>query len=296
MYERSLPGTEVPDAMVMTFEGEARSGKGTSVRAVRAALEAEGYEVTIIDQGIKFRALAKIGVDQGVDLDNDDAITDFLQAEDTQPAMLDLLARVRTMTKEEVDDLLYTPDIGAGSGKIGNNSIVHPIVISILFAEVERAIEDGADIVLIDGRCMEKYGRQMTERKIAQYVMGFYFRCDTSIAGRRTSGIFIDMDHMCDEDKLRLLSEITRASDRNKSDAQREVDPMVEPAGAYTLRPAEFDHSSPERVREAALEIVNGTGMVSMDTSYTRSVEEMTNPVVVLALEVLNVRKELYRV
>jgi len=55
--------TRAGRARLITFEGEARSGKGTSARAARKALERAGQRVTFIDNGQKYRVLARLAVD-----------------------------------------------------------------------------------------------------------------------------------------------------------------------------------------------------------------------------------------
>jgi cytidylate kinase len=281
------PTDTIPKTKIITFEGEARSGKGTSVRAVHDQLIKENRQVVVIDQGQKFRVLAKLALDRGVILQDQAAVTVFLRDPATRPNMLELLGSLKSMDTEAINALLYTQDVSSGSAQIAQNANAHPLAVGLLFDQVEKAVEDDADTVLIDGRSMEKYGRQMAEQKKAQFVVGFYFRCDASIAARRTTGIFVDMDAMSVEEKLRLLEAITKIGDRNRQDTHREVDPMLEPGNAYPLHAADFAANDTEFVHQATLDALL-SGMVSMNTSYTRSVEEMTEPVVAIATRALS--------
>jgi cytidylate kinase len=280
------PSDTIPRTKVITFEGEARSGKGTSVRAVQDRLVADGRTVVVIDQGQKFRVLAKLALDRGVDLLDQAAVTAFLSSPETRPAMLELLNKVVALEPDAINDLLYIRDISAGSAHIAQNAKAHPLVVGLLFDQVRKAVAEDIDTILVDGRAMEQYGRQMAKEQIAQFVMGFYFRCDASIAARRTTGIFVDMNVMSVDEKLRLLEEITKISDRNRQDTLRDVDSMLEPANAYPLHAADFDLNNIAYVHQATLDAML-SGMVSMNTSYTRSVEEMTDPVVALAAHAL---------
>jgi cytidylate kinase len=289
------PTDTIPKAKVITFEGEARSGKGTSVRAVYDKLIDEGRNVVVIDQGQKFRVLAKLAHDKNVALQDQAAVTQFLRSPDTRPAMLELLGSLVGMEQDEVNALLYTQEVSTGSAQVAQNADAHPLAVGLLFDQVQKEVENGADTILIDGRSMEKYGRQMAEQKKVQFVLGFYFRCDASIAARRTTGIFVDMDAMSTDEKLRLLEAITKIGDRNRQDTLRDVDPMLEPANAYPLHAADFLVEDRDFIRQATLDALL-SGMVSMNTSYTRSVEEMTEPVVALATRALALHdKELER-
>jgi cytidylate kinase len=289
------PDDVVPKTKIITFEGEARSGKGTSVRAVRDQLTSDGRTVVVIDQGQKFRVLAKLALDRGVDLLDEAAVAEFLHDSGTRPALLNLLTALKTMEQAEIDDLLYIQAVSTGSAQVAQNADAHPLAVGLLFDEVEQSVTDGADTILIDGRSMEKYGRQMAEQKKAQFVMGFYFRCDASIAARRITGIFMDIDAMDDAKRLELFSAIIKVSDRNRADTLREVDAMLEPENAYPLHPAKFINDDAEYVRQATLNALL-CGVVSINTSYTRSVEEMTRPVVALSTHALSLHdKELER-
>lgn len=280
------PTDDIPAAKIITFEGEARSGKGTSVRAVHEQLTAEGREVVVIDQGQKFRTLAKLALDQKINLADQRAVSDFLDRPATRPAMLELLASLGDKDETEINALLYTQEVGTGSAYVAQNAASHPLAVGLLFDQVRHAVLRGADTILIDGRSMEKYGRQMAEEKIAQFVMGFYFRCDASIAARRQTGIFMDIGAMDDAKKLQLFDAIIKIGDRNRQDTLREVDPMLEPENAYPLHPGRFMADDDAYVHAETLNALL-SGMVSINTSYTRSVEEMTQPVVALATHAL---------
>ena len=66
---------------LVTFDGEARSGKGTVVQATKDYLRDEcGYSVMLIDAGQVFRVLVVGATRAGVDMDNPDAIDAFLHS------------------------------------------------------------------------------------------------------------------------------------------------------------------------------------------------------------------------
>lgn len=293
IFESFDPGCEIPITKVLTFEGEARSGKGTSVRAFNEALGEVGRSVLTIDQGLKFRTLACLALgrnDPELLLEDQDYLSEFLIADTTRDDMLSLLGDVAVMPRDKMDALLYTSDISKASGMVGKNPLSHDIAISLLFDQVKVAANNKVDTVLIDGRCMEKYGRRIADEQIAQYVMGFYFRCDAAVAARRTTGIFVDHHKMSVPDRLCLLEEITKISDRNRSDTLRSVDPMREPANSYRLDLSSFD-DNPEFVDQYTVEALQ-SGMIALTTTYTKSVEEMTVPVVAIARRAVEIHDE----
>ena len=280
--------TRAGRARLITFEGEARSGKGTSARAARKALERAGQRVTFIDNGQKYRVLARLAVDRGIDLFDQAAIGNFLRSPKVRAELLDLLEEVTRLDQPEVDALLYTSDISTGSAQFGAHALTHPIVLDLLFDQVRRAADSGAQVILLDGRTMAAKGRQMASQGIADFVLGFYFHCDAAVAARRTEGIFANIDEMDTDEKLRLLDGLMRISERNRQDTLRSVDPMREPNGALTLHTDEFragDAAYLDTLTSQAL----SAGVISMNTSYTRSVEEMTGPVTEITLRALGI-------
>lgn len=277
---------------LITFEGEARSGKGTSVRAVRGALQEAGRNVFFIDQGQKFRAFARLALDRNVPLEDQSAIGKFLDDPAVRDEMLELLKTVSSMEQPEIDALLYTQEIATGAAQIGMNPRSQHLLVDVLFDQVRNLVaDDKPDVILIDGRDMANKARKMAEEGIAEFLLGFYFRCDTAIAARRTEGIFVEMGKMNVDEKLQLLDAITRISDRNRQDALRSVHPMREPANAYPLHTADFRVDDEEYVTQAAKSAL-ASGVVSIDTSYTRSVQEMTGPVMVLTTRALELQSD----
>jgi len=71
-----------PLPKLVTFDGEARSGKGTIVQTTKDYLRDEcGYEVMLIDAGQVFRVLVVGATRAGVDVNDPGAIDAFLADE-----------------------------------------------------------------------------------------------------------------------------------------------------------------------------------------------------------------------
>ncbi len=284
----SEPAVKVP--RIITAGGEARSGKGTSMADLKDFLESLGRSVDLIDQGIKFRAMAAIAIRLGEPLDSPATLDDFLGTARAQEATLDLLEEVSFLDEDELKSLLYIPEVSKAAGKVGGVPSSHDVAVRLLRSQVEQAAEAEADVVIIDGRSIEKYARKFTEEGFARFVMGWYFKCDPAIAARRSLGLFGDIDDLSGEDKLRLLNEAFNISDRNRSDMLRKVDPLHEPVRAFHLDFTEYASAerefTPYKISHDIMYKSNG-GVAVVDTSYTESVDEMTEPVTELSSHAL---------
>jgi cytidylate kinase len=251
---------------IVTAGGLARSGKGTSMENLRQSLENLGRTVELIDQGIKFRVMGAVAIDAKQPLDSPASLDNFLSSGKAQEATLKLLKEVAQMDNTERKARLYTPYISRAAGRVGKVSSSHHTSVGLLRDQVKVAADAGVDVVIIDGRSIEK--------------------CDPAIAARRSLGLFGDVDDMDTATKLELLQETFNISDRNQSDMLRGVDPLREPINAHHLDLLAYD--SPDRIYtpyKISHDITyrSAGGMAVVDTSYTHSIEEMTNPVTELS-------------
>ena len=275
---------EQPPSLVY-FEGKSRSGKGTCATHQRNHLESLGRSVLSIDQGHKFRAMARVALESGAPMDDTQSLDSFLRLPDTQNLVLERIADVAEMSEEERDDYLYIPEVSDASGKIGATPSSHKVAVKLMQKQVEDAASDGVDVVLIDGRAIEAYARQYETEGIARFVMGWYFNCDPIVAARRSVGLFEDVEDMAPDDQERLLSEAINISSRNMSDMQRTTDPVREPRGAYHLDLSDYSEPRDELTPYGrAYKILYRNGLAIVDTSYTESIDEMTTPVTQLSM------------
>ena len=266
----------------MTVSGEARSGKGRSVAALSQRLSETGTPNRVIDQGLKFRALAEVAMTAGQPLEDGTALTHFMRSPNTQKSMLGLLDTVRVLSEADKKDLLYNSAVGAASSQIASVSASHEIAVGLLRQEVAQAVEEDQKVVLIDGRAVEKYGMQFEEERLAVFALGWYFRCDSSVAAHRSLGLSGQQD-LTAEQILQVHTETAEIRNRNFRDQTRGVDPLREPARAYRIdlrRYYDTDYGaevgSPYIRGHDAMQV----RMAMVDTTYTTSVEEMLGPVV----------------
>jgi len=162
----------------------------------------------------------------------------------------------------------------------------HELAVGIMFDQVVEAGSNDVDTVLIDGRAMEQYGHDMHIGKLGLYVLGYYFKCDSYTAARRVLKEFRPLCTMPDEDKSRLLEEVDNIASRNADDASRHTDPMKNADHALSLDLTRGLHEDDD-ARFTLLDQGIETGVVSVDTSYTTKLQQMTEPVIAVTRHVL---------
>lgn len=266
--------------MLVTFDGEARSGKGTIVQKTKDYLRDEcGYKVMLIDRGQTFRVLVVAAERDGVMLDDPLAIDSYLADETTIARCVQFVKDVYYMPKEERDALLYTDQVGADSAKIGARPASQTFVKMLTKKWVSDAAKDGFSVVLVDGRALEGIGREMHAEGLCEYRLGLFFVCDKTVGARRTLGYAATPYVMLSEEERqsvdRLVQQIT---ERNRLDYEREVERLIRPTGTeiYTLpvmpRPPANSGTAP---------------LFTIDTSADLTKEEMSLPVARFVAEVL---------
>lgn len=257
-----------PIPKLVTFDGEARSGKGTVVGATKDYLRDEcGYKVMLIDRGQTFRVLVVAAARAGVDLDNPAAIDAFLSDEATIAACVQFVKDVYHMGKVERDELLYTNEVGENSAKVGARPASQAFVADLTKKWLHDAGNEGYEVVLIDGRALENIAREMDTEGLCDYRLGLYFVCDAIIGARRTLG-YADIPYAELDAAARMSVDelVIQIHARNQRDHDRDVERLVPPANApvYTV---------PDVPDKTA------NDMIIIDTSAEVTKEEMSLPV-----------------
>lgn len=256
---------------IVTFDGEARSGKGTIVQATKDYLRDEkGHKVMLIDLGQVFRVLVVATLRAGVEVDDPDAVDAFLGSEESAQSSVQLVKDVYRMQKDERDALLYSNDVSANSAKIAARPLSQEFKDSLLKKWMRDAAAEGFDTVLLDGRALEETGTMLEDEGLCDFVMGLYFVCDPVVGARRTLK-FADRsyDELAEGERAEVDALVAQINDRNRADFERKVQPVVPPVGA-------------ERYKLPALPVapaVDGRPMLIIDTGAEISKEVMSLPV-----------------
>ncbi len=253
---------------LVTFDGEARSGKGTVVQATKDYLRDEcGYKVMLIDRGQTFRVLVVAAARAGVDLDDSAAIDAFLTDETNIVACVQFVKDVYHMSKPEREALLYTNEVGENSAKVGARAASQTFVKDLTKKWLHDAGREGYEVVLIDGRALENIAREMDTEGLCDYRLGLYFVCDAIVGARRTLGHAVTPHDALDPAARHAVDELVKQIHvRNQRDRDRDVERLVPPADA----PA---YAVPAVPGDAAAD------MIIIDTSAEVTKDEMSLPV-----------------
>lgn len=271
--------TDNPLPILITFDGEARSGKGTIVQSVKDHLsKIAGHKVMLIDAGQVFRVLVVASVRAQVDLDDPTAIDTFLGNDKNIQDCVQLVKDVYHMPKEERDSLLYTNEVGHSSAKIGARPLSQSFKDELLKRWLSDARTDNYDIVLLDGRALEEVGGVLENEGLCDFRLGLYFICDPIVGARRTLG-YADRsyDDLDADEKTSVEELVSQINARNIADEKRAVQPLVRPANVTVSQlPLIVQSDSTNRP------------MYLLDTSAQMSKEEMSSPVITLVARYIN--------
>lgn len=256
---------------VVTFDGEARSGKGTIAQATKDYLRDEcGYEVMLIDRGQTFRVLVVAAANAGVDLDAPEAIDAFLSRDENVEACTQFVKDVYHMDKDERDSLLYTNEVGENSAKIGARPASQTFVANLTKKWLRDARAEGYQVVLIDGRTLEGIATEMDTEELCEYRLGLYFICDAIIGARRTLGYAsTHYDDLTTEQRARVDELVMQIGERNRRDFERDTETLVRPSSAVTWHLPELAPDNDVHSRQ----------MIIIDTSAEMTKSDMSMPV-----------------
>lgn len=262
-----------PLPILITFDGEARSGKGTIVQATKDYLrDKAGYKVMLIDAGQVFRVLVVAATRADVNLDNPNAIDAFLSDDKNIQDCLQLVKDVYHMEKQERESLLYTNKVGHNSAKIGARPLSQYFKDELLKSWLRDAKTEEFQVVLLDGRALEEVGKTLEVDGLCDFRLGLYFICDPIIGARRTLGFANrSNDTLTDAEKTSVNELVSQIKARNEADEKRDVQRLV--------RPADTDVSY---LPDISTSTSTDRPMYLLDTSKDMSKQEMSYPVITL--------------
>lgn len=222
--------------LLVTFDGEARSGKGTIVQRTKDYLRDEcGYKVMLIDRGQAFRVLVVAAERDGVNLDDPTAIDAYLADEATIARCVQFVKDVYYLPKDERDALLYTGQVSADSAKVGARPTSQAFVKMLTKKWVSDAAKDGFSVVLIDGRALSGIAKEMDAEGLCDYRLGLFFVCEATVGARRTLGYATTpYVKLADDERQAVDAFVTQITERNRLDSERDVERLVRPDGAKT--------------------------------------------------------------
>ena len=251
---------------LITFDGEARSGKGTIVQATKDYLRDEcGYKVMLIDAGQVFRVLVVAATRAGIDLSDSDALDTFLADPVEIEKCVQLVKAVYHMEKVERDALLYTNEVGANSAVVGARPLSQDFKDELLKKWLHDAGNEGYQVVLLDGRTLEQVGKTLESEALCNFVLGLYFICNPVVGARRTLGFAAtSYDELSENEKQSVDELVLQINERNRKDKERVTQPIAPPIGANTYVlpevPTKIDNN------ERLMAVIDSSAEISKDT------------------------------
>lgn len=257
---------------LVTFDGEARSGKGTIVQATKDYVRDTLHKkVMLIDRGQTFRVLVVAAARAGVDLDDAAALDAFLNDEKNVAECTQFVKDVYHMDRDERDALIYTNEVSANSAKVGARPASQIFVANLTKKWLHDADQEGYEVVLIDGRALEAIAREMDNEGLCDYRLGLYFVCDAQVGARRTLGFASTAyDDLAESERMAVDELVIQIGERNERDQKRAVEALIRPAGAPVCVLPDMSPASDVNV---------DAPMLVIDTSAELSKEAMSQPV-----------------
>jgi CMP/dCMP kinase len=193
--------------MIVTIDGPAGAGKSSAAKALATRL---GFD--FLDTGAMYRAVAFAAVRGGLDLRDQEALTDLLSH-----LQLSMPPGRVLLNGEDVTGLIRTAAITAASGPIADSAVVRNRLV-----EWQRAIAAGRSVVC--------EGRDQGTIVFPDAACKFFLVADPLERARRRQR------DMAARGEQVVLEEVLRAQQaRDERDAQRDLAPMKPAADAIVL-------------------------------------------------------------
>ncbi len=272
--------TTNPLPKLITFDGEARSGKGTIVQLVKDSLREDlSRKVMLIDAGQVFRCLVVAATNRNVDMNDSDAIDAFLGNDESAEACVQFVKAVYHMEKIDRDALLYTNEVGANSAKIGARPLSQEFKDQLLKKWLRDARVEGYEIVLLDGRALEEVGQMLEREGLCEFPVGLYFVCDPVVGAMRTLGHATRRyEELTSDERMEVDGLVLQINVRNAADREREVQPIIAPVGAPVFVLPDIP----------AIATTGNRFMATIDTGANMTKQQMSLPVSALISKIID--------
>ncbi|NMC35604.1 (d)CMP kinase [Candidatus Beckwithbacteria bacterium] len=198
----------------IAIDGPVGAGK-----SIVANLLSKKLGIVYVYTGAMYRAVAYLGLQAGVPLENEDAILDLLQKVTIKLKPTDQEDRVCTVLidDQDVTEALFTPEASAGSSQVA----VHPKIRAELVTQQQRMADDHAVI-------ME--GRDITTVVLPKADLKIFMTADVKIRAQRR------LEDLVKKGYPKTLDEvIAETEERDYQDSHRAADPLVQASDAWYL-------------------------------------------------------------
>jgi cytidylate kinase len=205
--------------LIVAIDGPVGSGKSAVGRRV-----AEALRLPFVDSGLMYRVVGRLAVEQGLDLDDADALTRLAGA-----TTVHIDGRCVGVNGRDITGQVYAPELSAAASQVAQAPGVRLAVVAQL-------------------RAMGRGGVVMAGRDIGTVVFPdddhkFFLTASSEVRARRRAAQIEQRGEAADRDQLRVEVE-----ERDRRDAGRAVAPMRAAEDAVVIDTDDLD--LPEVVAE----------------------------------------------
>lgn len=198
--------------MIITIDGPAGSGKSTAARKLAARLH-----IPYLDTGAMYRVVTLAALEDGIDLGDEAALTELAETLDSDIDCGPTHARV-TLRGQDVSEEIRSMFVSDNTPSVACSAGVRHVLIRKQ-REIGRALKS-----------MVTEGRDQGSTVFPDADFKFFMVADLESRARRRlaemqlEGESVTLDHIRENMKL-----------RDRTDAERKMAPLVEPAGAIRI-------------------------------------------------------------
>jgi cytidylate kinase len=206
--------------LAIFLDGESKSGKTAVGRNIKQSLEDQGYKVRLIVAGHFFRFLTKLALESlpvGADEISDAQIHAVLDSPELYGEMPDVQA-------------LNTHQIDKWVSRLGERGFVQEAANNWRIKTAQRALDDGIEIVLLDGRNLREKLADWAKGAQVRAALELIIACRPEVAAAR----YLGGRHVS---QTQLVTVTEQINERRRMDRQRAEAAYVDPAKAVALRP-----------------------------------------------------------
>jgi len=194
----------------ITLDGPGGSGKTTIAKRLAKTLN-----ITYLDTGAMYRAVAYYMINNNIDVDDESAVKEHLN--EISIEVKDEDVQVVLLNGEDIAGKIRTPEMSMGALAVSK----HPSV-RMKLVELQRAIARNTTMV-IDGRDIGSFVLPEAEYK-------FYITADVDVRAKRR---YLELKEKGQKVTLKDVKE--QMIERDKQDEAKALAPLCIPQGAYVI-------------------------------------------------------------
>jgi cytidylate kinase len=206
--------------LAIFLDGESKSGKTAVGRRIRESLEEQGYKVRLIVAGHFFRFLTKLALDR-MPVGASDIPDAQIHAILDSPELYGEMPDAKALNSLQIDKWV---------SRIAQRTFVQEAADEWRIKAAQRALDDGIDIVLLDGRNLREKLDNWISQSGTKTALELIIACRAEVAAARYLG-------RRQYTRTQLEATTRQIAERRQMDRQRSEAAYIDPANAVNLRP-----------------------------------------------------------